>query len=505
MKWKLIAIIIAGIVGIAGIATGIYFGVNLTTTPPLIQSPNIFVTVIWDEPKDYVNPIASIEGGYEQEYINGSYLKCSQKPDYIEIYKGFNPYDCYYCLGGDVPHPPQGQWILDSFIELEYNENGLYTGYINLEYDYDEDIDYIVKVPKYYNEVDYRDTVTCFLLNKSKEFNEIKIHWWSTFTKSVEINTTVIWDEPANDSSFNPVGTEPDHIQVCLWPSSYYFVCWWAAMPVIGEFNLTKINNSTYNCEFSLNCRSDFMYFIRSPYTRAFYDNITIVWIDTTKEFHNVTIHYWQWVSSARKPAIYLYNLQNDVFTETLSVHMPFGFATITIPEVELSDTIIWDSFEVFPGSQILYNDIFYPYLFYEAEIFSDFGKIDYGWVIKKIADIYIINDKSFTKNQLLNYLSYALLDLGLFENEIDEFINYWFFEQELLKEDGTHILQQMSSEWVNNNFQLSTIQTYSQLRLFFKYFYSEGTNLNLKIQNPVSNVMVSNTDYILHEWGVII
>lgn len=209
--------------------------------------------------------------------------------------------------------------------------------------------------------------------------------------------------------------------------------------------------------------------------------------------------------SNARKPAIYLYNLQNEVFTETLSVYMPFGYATITIPEVELSDTIVWNSFEVFPGSRILYENVFYPYLFYEANIYSDFGKLEYGWIIEKIADIYIINDKSFTKNQLLNYLSYALLDLGLFENEIDEFINYWFFEQELLKEDGTHILQQMSSEWVNYNFQLSTIQTYSQLRLFFKYFYSEGINLNLKIQNPVSNVMVSNTDYILHEWGVII
>ncbi|MCE7748764.1 MAG: hypothetical protein GPJ51_10220 [Candidatus Heimdallarchaeota archaeon] len=209
--------------------------------------------------------------------------------------------------------------------------------------------------------------------------------------------------------------------------------------------------------------------------------------------------------SNARKPAIYLYNLQNEVFTETLSVYMPFGYATITIPEVELSDTIVWNSFEVFPESRILYENVFYPYLFYEANIYSDFGKLEYGWIIEKIADIYIINDKSFTKNQLLNYLSYALQDLGLFENEIDEFINYWFFEQELLKEDGTHILQQMSSEWVNNNFQLSTIQTYSQLRLFFKYFYSEGTNLNLKIQNPISNVMVSNTDYILHEWGVII
>jgi len=322
LKGKLIVVIIAIIIGLAGISTGIYFGVNYSYKPPVIPSPNVFVTVICDDPKDYASPYEPEEGIYLLENINRSYSKCDYQPDYIEIYKGNNPYDCYLCFEGSVPHPPQGQWVLDTFIELEYNMNGTYTGNIYLEYDLDEEASYIVKVPKYYNEVDYQDTVTCFRLDKDKEVNGLEIHWWSTFTKNVDINTTVIWDEPANDSAYNNVETEPDHIQFCLWPSSYPFLSWAMHMPYVGEFNLTKINNSTYNCEFSFTCRSDYMYFVRSPYTRAFNDNITIVWIDTTEEFHNISIHYWSWVSNARKPAIYLYNLQNEVFTETLSVHM---------------------------------------------------------------------------------------------------------------------------------------------------------------------------------------
>jgi hypothetical protein len=363
----------------------------------------------------------------------------------------------------------------------------------------------MVKVPEYYNKVDYRDSVTCFTIDKELEINEFEIHWWSTFTKTVEINTTVIWDEPANDSSYRPVLTEPDYIQVCLWPSGWYFIDWSMQMPTIDEFNLNKINNSTYNCEFSFTCRSDFMYFVRSPFTRKFYDNLTIVWIDTTKEFHNITIHHWQWVSNARKPAIYLYHLQNEVFVETLSVHIPYGFATITIPEVELSDTITWNSVEVFPGSRILYEDNYYPYLFYEADIFSDFGKIDYGWSIEKTGNIYILNGKTYTRDQLISYLSSKLMNLGLFRNEVDEFISYWFYELNLLSNDGTHILQQMPSSWINYNFQLSTTFTYSQLRIFFKYYYVEKDTLQIELQNPISTLMNSNTDYILHEWGIII
>ncbi len=505
LKGKLIAITIASVIGIAGISTGIYFGVNYSTTPPIIPTPNVFVTVILDDPKDYVNPDEPFGITYEKECINQSYSKCYYQPDYIEVYKGNNPHDCNGLFFEEVPHPPQGQWTLDSFIELEYNASGTYTGRIKMEYDEDNDIKYIIKVPKYFNEVDYQDSLTCFRLDKSKEVNEIEIHWWSTFYKEVEINTTVIWDEPANDSVYIPVETEPDRIEVCLWPSSWYFGHPAQLLPTVGEFNLTKINNSTYNCEFSFNCRSDFMYFVRSPYTQAFCDNITIAWIDTTTEYHNITIHYWKWFNNARKPAIYLYNIQDEVFLETLSVHMPFGFATITIPEVELSDTVLWDSFEVFPGSKILYNDIFYPYLFYEADIFSDFDKIEYGWVINKIGDIYILNDKSFSKNQLIDYLSNTLLDLGLFSNEAEELINYWFYEQDLLKNDGTHILQQMPSDWINYNFQLSTTHTYSQLRLFFKYYYTERDILQLELQNPISTLLESNTNYILHEWGIII
>ena len=487
LKGKLVAILLGGLVVISGLSTGIYFGVYLATHPP-----NVSVTVIWDEPSSH-----------SEERANQRYVRCTEEPDYVEIYIGKAPFLGPLDLLGCIGELNEAQWVLDSSLKLEKNSSGYYTGKTIMNFDINEH--YLIKVPNKYNEIDYQDKYTSFFLDTNAEKNEITIHWWTTFSGSINLNTTVIWDEPDNDTSsyYSKVETEPEYIQLCYWPAIFNFTHG-TCLPAIRDINVTKINNSTYYNETSFTFRSDSLYFVRTPYTESFGDNLTCAYINISKASHNITLHHWSWSSNVRKPAIYLYNLQQTIFTESLSVYIPNGFATLTIPEVEMSQFISWNSFDVYPGSKILYEDEFYPYLFYEAGIFSDFSKPEFGWVIEKIDDIYILNGICYSRIQLLNYLSDALLDLGLYENEVAEFIDYWFFEQDLFLDDGTHILQQLSTEWISFNFQLSTTKLYSQNRLFFKYYYSKSRGLDINLKNP-RNVLVSqNTNYILHEWGII-
>ncbi len=165
---------------------------------------------------------------------------------------------------------------------------------------------------------------------------------------------------------------------------------------------------------------------------------------------------------------------------------------------------ISWNSFEVYPESKILYRNNYYSYLFYEASICAEFGKIEYGWIIEKVDNFYILNGIAMSRNQLLEFLSYALLDLGLYENEVTDFISYWFFEQDIFIEDGMHILHQLSREWIDYNFQLTTTNLYSQNRLFFKYYYMPANSLNLQLNQPRNVLINQDSNYILHEWGII-
>ncbi|MCK5409544.1 MAG: hypothetical protein KAJ30_04705, partial [Candidatus Heimdallarchaeota archaeon] len=58
---------------------------------------------------------------------------------------------------------------------------------------------------------------------------------------------------------------------------------------------------------------------------------------------------------------------------------------------------------------------------------------------------------------------------------------------------------------WIENNFQINTNLEYSTNRIFFVYIYSDISLYSNKLQSPHENVVTSNLDYILHEWGIII
>ncbi len=97
------------------------------------------------------------------------------------------------------------------------------------------------------------------------------------------------------------------------------------------------------------------------------------------------------------------------------------------------------------------------------------------------------------------------LRNIGLFDNEVTDFIDFWFEVEPLFTEDGFHYLIQYENSWIENNFQIETKQEYTTNRIFFAYIFSDTQLYYDSLLQPKSNILAGTTSFILHEWGIII
>ncbi|MCK5305284.1 MAG: hypothetical protein KAJ72_08535, partial [Candidatus Heimdallarchaeota archaeon] len=403
-KTKLIAIIISSVIILSGAGVGTYF---IIINNDAFKEPNIEITVTWDEP------------------TNQNHIKSSDTPDYVEVYKREKTPPNIFDIYGEY-------WDLVKKVDLEHDYEDIYKGYTYIEYE--EDIVYYIKVPQERNEIRYHD-FTCRQIDTNELFNDISLNWWETFTENITLQLNVLWDEPPPDLNYvkyNISEEAPTHVELWIMPYFQFtvlFNVFWEDRELI---ELTHIEDEYYYAETILQARSDLVYMIKPPLEvndLNLVDNLTLVVVNKEISTNNITIHHWKnlfW-NTARKPAIYLYNSNGDVFTDSLSIHIPNGFATITIPHVQLGSTISWNNLEVYPNSKIVYQNKIYTHLFYEAKIHSESCLSIRGWEIKKEKDNYILDDKQYKLHSLKDQLYMQLRNIGLFDNEVIDFIDFWF------------------------------------------------------------------------------
>ncbi|MCL5433016.1 MAG: hypothetical protein M1524_02775, partial [Patescibacteria group bacterium] len=125
------------------------------------------------------------------------------------------------------------------------------------------------------------------------------------------------------------------------------------------------------------------------------------------KTFPFVKISERSWWLPDCKPAIYLYPEKETPVNVRI---VPKGFFTITIPQYPLVDG--WNVV-AYPDGTIRENGKKYNYLYYEAKIENS--------KINKPADGFIV-----AFNNLNNFYDKLLTKLGLSENEINDFKDYW-------------------------------------------------------------------------------
>jgi hypothetical protein len=224
-------------------------------------------------------------------------------------------------------------------------------------------------------------------------------------------------------------------------------------------------------------------------------DNPVVKYLDNLNDGSTVTIYYQDGVY-VEKPNIYLYS---DIYlTDTVTISIPHGYATVTDPVVPLGSTISWD-ISLSPEG-LFYEGEKIPWLFYELEVLTYPPKSDYGYSFEMKEESIAYNNIDYSFTDFRSLFKSELERIGLFPQESLDFVDWWFNDSMILfPEVGSYNLFLIENDWIEEELVLSTIHDYDELRLFF--LCEKGEALELKAP---SSIPCSTEGLILHEWGVI-
>lgn len=199
------------------------------------------------------------------------------------------------------------------------------------------------------------------------------------------------------------------------------------------------------------------------------------------------------------KPAIYLYTPKEEKEQLKLKVK---GVITTRIPFREGVSSIVWDNLSLKDG-KIFTNNKSFDYLFYESK--NVMPKHDNtGWVLKRNNGILSWNRKPIDKAELSGILRDILKKYGLFENEINDFIEYWLDKDMKIffgKDEFTFGIYPISLEELDRIFSIETTLEYPEyIRVqFLVREIDEG-----QVLDEPEFLPITRSEYALHEWGMM-
>ena len=199
------------------------------------------------------------------------------------------------------------------------------------------------------------------------------------------------------------------------------------------------------------------------------------------------------------KPAIYLYTPKEEKENLKLKVK---GKITTRIPFRDGVISILWDNLVLKDGKIISDNKKF-DYLFYESE--NTIPKHDdTGWTLKRQGRNMYWNNKPINQEELPAIFTEILSKYGLFENEIDDFIEYWFdSDMKIFFGQGefTHGIYPISLEELDRIFSIQTELEYAEY-IRVQFLVKEIAE-SQKLEAPAFPE-IKRSEYALHEWGMI-
>ncbi|MFO7618083.1 MAG: hypothetical protein R6W91_00220 [Thermoplasmata archaeon] len=207
----------------------------------------------------------------------------------------------------------------------------------------------------------------------------------------------------------------------------------------------------------------------------------------------------WTVSSPAMKPAVYLY--APGVQNEQLKLKVR-GIITTRIPHRDGITSIAWDNLTLKEGKIFTDGDSF-DYLFYETESIQPRHE-NAGWVLARQKGNLTWNGAPIDRDGLLLKFKYILSRYGLFENEIKDFIEYWFDEDMKIffqKQDFIYGIIPVSIEELDRIFAIETnleYREYIRIQFLMKELQEKQTLAEPKFPE------VSRSEYALHEWGII-
>ncbi len=199
------------------------------------------------------------------------------------------------------------------------------------------------------------------------------------------------------------------------------------------------------------------------------------------------------------KPAIYLYTPEKRSENLRLTVK---GEITTRIPYRKGRSTITWNDLILEEG-KIHTDGRQFDYLFYESD--NTKPKVENkGWVLKREDGQLYWNGDAISEADLASKFEEILEMYGLFENEIADFVEYWFDDDMKIFFGGDEFnygIYPVSPGELDRIFRIDTELDYPEyIRV---QFYMKEIPETVVLQEPVPP-RILRSGYALHEWGVI-
>jgi hypothetical protein len=161
------------------------------------------------------------------------------------------------------------------------------------------------------------------------------------------------------------------------------------------------------------------------------------------------------------------------------------GMVTKAVPEVELGSEIIWEDVWIEDG-KLYYNGKSYDFLYYEELI--DPKPSEFGWILERDerGSLYL-NDEKMTLDELKEFFRSELKKTGLYNHEIEDFVEEWLGEGGRLFPGETvfrYAIMYVPENIVDGIIQIETEKEYNEI-----------IRVHFLVQPAGENV--------LHEWGV--
>lgn len=198
-------------------------------------------------------------------------------------------------------------------------------------------------------------------------------------------------------------------------------------------------------------------------------------------------------------PNIYLYREKPTYDTIRVIVD---GRVTKAVPSVELGTEIVWKDVFIENG-KLLYNGEYYDFLYYE-ELLNEPRTSQYGWILERDekGDLFL-DGKLLSLEELKDFFRAELEKAGLFENEIEDFIDEWIGKGARLfpaKQPFRYAIMYVPENIMEEIIRLETDKTYDEIiRIHFQIQPVDGDISLVPPQYP-NHEKGKN---ILHEWGV--
>jgi hypothetical protein len=198
-------------------------------------------------------------------------------------------------------------------------------------------------------------------------------------------------------------------------------------------------------------------------------------------------------------PNIYLY--RDTPGYDTIKVIVD-GRVTKAVPFVDLGPEIVWEDVYIENG-KLFYNGEDYDFLYYE-ELLNEPRTSEYGWILERDdRGNLFLDGKMLSLEELKDFFRTELEKAGLFDNEIEDFVDEWlgkgarlFPGQKAFKYAIMYISQNIMDEII----QIETEKEYEEvIRVHFLIRPVEG-DIHLVPPKYPNHAKGNN---ILHEWGV--